>query len=95
MPQHDRTPDVEHLFFSDLPPLEPIHESESAQPLGPLAIYMGCHPAAGRPSAPAEEPDERPATTDDSLEGGWPELTLNAPRVASWTFPSLWHDLDE
>ena len=48
MPQHDRTPDVEHLFFSDLPPLEPIHESESAQPLGPLAIYMGCHPAAGR-----------------------------------------------
>jgi hypothetical protein len=89
MPHDDDTPDVEHLLFSDLSGLHGEDRADaSAVPPGPLAIYMGCHPAAGRRGGPAacEEPA---ATTGDEPAGEWGGLTLEAPRRASmlaWTW---------
>jgi hypothetical protein len=95
MPHDDDTPDVEHLLFSDLSGERAEDASASAVPQGPLAIYMGCHPAAGRHGEPAECEEPVASTTgDEEPAGEWGGLTLEAPRRASmlaWT----WLDPDD
>jgi hypothetical protein len=90
MPHDDDTPDVEHLLFSDLTGLGADDRAGASDvPPGPLAIYMGCHPAAGRRRvrAACEEPETSTAGEDSA--GGWAGLTLETPwRAATlaWTW---------
>jgi hypothetical protein len=94
MPHDDDTPDVEHLLFSDLSGPRAEDASASAVPPGPLAIYMGCHPGAGRRRSPAACEEPATSTTGEERPGEWGGLTLEAPRRTSmlaWT----WLDPDD